>query len=106
MSAASDSPVTLLLPEESDDQLFADIRKQLTFLYQRLPSETYVFVSNTLDEIRDQLSQDGYLRESSQAPDLEPLSHGTQGQPSQGSGFSGPTSGLSSADGDIDEQDL
>jgi hypothetical protein len=106
MSAASDSPVTLLHPAESDDQLFADIRRQLTFLYQRLPSETYIFVSNTLDEIRDQLSQDGYLQESSQAPDQELLSHETQGQSSQRSNFSGPNSGLASVGEDFDDEDL
>jgi hypothetical protein len=106
LSASSDSPVTLLHPEESDDQLFADIRRQLTFLYQRLPSETYIFVSNTLDEIRDQLSQDGYLQESSQAPDQDLLSPVTQGQSSQRSNFSGPNSGIASAGEDFDEEDL
>jgi hypothetical protein len=106
LSAASDSPVTLLQPAESDDQLFAEIRRQLTFLYQRLPSETYIFVSNTLDEIRDQLSQDGYLQESSQAPDQELLSHETQGQSSLRSNFFGPNSGIASAGEDFDEQDL
>jgi hypothetical protein len=63
-----------LTPTDADIKTFAEITERLQYLYARFPSDTYNFVSETLDSLRDQLSQDGLLEDealtgsSSEAP--------------------------------------
>jgi hypothetical protein len=57
-----------LVPTDDDERLFSEISERLEYLYQRLPSDTYSFVSTMLDRLRDQLSQDGLLEEEATQP--------------------------------------
>jgi hypothetical protein len=57
-----------LVPTDDDEKLFSEISERLEYLYQRLPSDTYTFVSTMLDQLRDQLSQDGLLEEEATQP--------------------------------------
>jgi len=99
--SSEEGPSQPLEPTDNDIAIFNEVSERLMFLYKRLPSDTYSFVSNTLDQLRDQLSQDGLLddgetsAETSQDPPFSSASsnhfHHGSSRPGQSSISSSPS---------------
>lgn len=87
-----------ILPEAQDVEAFDEIKRLLATLYERLPSDTFSFVSSILDELRDQLSRDGLL--ASQAPTQDSV-YTSSSPPSQRSASMANGSSIDEYDEDI-----
>ena len=91
--------------------MFEEITAHLHVLYRRLPSETYLFVAELLDQLKDQITADGLLGEadSSQASEYVFTSPPSQSSlSSQLSGASLTFSHIQSSESatEVDQADL
>lgn len=50
-----------LQPTDRDRRMYEDITTNLQILYRRLPTDTYLFVSDMLDQLKEQITEDGLL---------------------------------------------
>ena len=64
--------------------MYDEVSSHLRILYRRLPTETYLFVETLLDQLRAQITADGYLGHTDASQNSE-LAYSSSSNPTTGS---------------------